>query len=223
MRQRESQGKELHVQILRVFTENAQNLPLDADAGSGGVDGRHFGVGGLETNHTALAVKTLEGSVGAVNEGDYDLAFPGGTCALDQNVVAGDDVLVAHGVAAYFEGEDLAIANDVGEGDALCGFDGFYGLASGDSAHERQAIGALFATAGRKDIDGAAAVVRTLKEALVLQIRDVFVHGGERTEAQTAGNLLVGGGVAVFLGKAGEEVQHLFLPSRDCHADDCSE
>jgi len=203
--------------LLGVFAQDAEDFALDADAGGGGVDWGHFGVGGLQTDHAAFAVETLEGGVGAIDEGDDDLAFAGGAGALDQDVVAGDDVLVAHGVAAYFKGEDLAVADDVGEGDALRGFDGFDGLAGGDAAHEGQAIGALFAAASGKDIDGAAAVVGALEEAFVLQISDVFVHGGEGAEAQSAGDLLIGRGVAIFLSEAGKKVDDLFLPSRNCH------
>ncbi len=210
-------------QFYAYLRRTPRTFALDADAGGRGVDGGHFGVGGLKADHAAFAVKALEGGVGAVDEGDDDLAFAGGAGALDQDVVAGDDVLVAHGVAANLEGEDFAVADDVGERDAFRGFDGFDWLASGDSAHEGQAIGAFFAAAGGKDVDRTAAVVGALEQALVLEIGDVFVHGGERAEAQTAGDLLVGGGVAVLLGEAGEEVDDLFLPSRDCHADDCSE
>ncbi len=37
-----------------------------------------------------------------------------------------------------------------------------------------------------------------LEEALVLEIGDVLVDGGERAEAEAGGDLLVGGGVAVL-------------------------
>jgi len=43
-------------------------------------------------------------------------------------------VLVAHGVTSYLESEDFAVADDVGEGDALGAFDGLDGLAGGDAA-----------------------------------------------------------------------------------------
>ena len=208
---------------LCVFAEDAEDFALDADVGGGGVDGGHLGVGGLEADHAAFAVEALEGGVGAVDEGDDDLAFAGGAGALDQDVVAGDDVLVAHGVAADLEGEDLAVADDVAEGDALGGLDGLDGLAGGDAAQQGEAIGAFLAAADGQNVDGTAAIVRALKQAFVLQIGDVLVDGGERAEAQAAGDLLVGRGVAVLLGEAGEEVDDLFLPPRDCHADDCSE
>jgi hypothetical protein len=62
-----------------------------------------------------------------------------------------------------------------------------------------------------------------LEQAFVLKIGDVLVHGSERAKTQTAGDLLVGGGVAILLSEAGEEVDDLFLSPRNCHADDCSE
>jgi len=57
----------------------------------------------------------------------------------------------------------------------------------------------------------------------MLQIGDVLMHGSKGAEAQTAGDLLVGRRITVLLGKAGEEVNDLFLPSRNSHAVDCSE
>jgi hypothetical protein len=208
---------------LCVFAQDAENFALDTDIGGRGVDGGHFGIRGLEADHAAFAVEAFEGGVGAVDQRDDDLALAGGAGTLDQDVVARDDVLVAHGVAADFEGEDFAVADDVGERDAFRGFDGFDGLAGSDSAHERQSVGTFFAAASGKDVDGTAAVVGALEEAFVLQIGDVFVHGSERAEAEAAGDFLVGRGVSVLLGKAGEEVDDLFLPSRNCHARNCSE
>ena len=177
----------------------------------------------MQTNHAAFAIEAFEGGIGAVDEGHDDLTLPGGAGAFHQNVVTRDDVLVAHGVSAYLKGEDFAVADDVREGDALGGLDGLNRLAGGDAAHEGQAVGALLAATDGEDIDGTAAVVGPLKETLVLQIGDMFVNSGEGAEAQTAGDLLVRGGVAILLGEAGEEVDDLFLPPRNCHAHDCSE
>lgn len=206
-----------------VFAQNTKDFALDGDVGGRGVDRSHLGVRGLQADHGSFAIEALEGGVRAVDEGDDDLAFARGAGAFNQDVVAGDDVLVTHGVAADLEGEDFAVADDVAEGDAFRGFDGFDGLAGGDAAQERQAFGAFFAAAGWEYVDGPAAVMGALEEALVLQVGDVFVHCGERTEAEAAGDLLKGWGVAVLLGEGGEEVENLFLPSRDSHAPDCSE
>ena len=48
---------------LCVFAQDAKNFALDADVRSGGVDGGHFGVGGLQADHAAFAVETFEGGV----------------------------------------------------------------------------------------------------------------------------------------------------------------
>ena len=112
-------------------------------------------------------------------------------------------MFVAHGVAADLEGEDLAIADDVVEGDAFRCLDGFDGLSGGDAAHHGDAVGAFLAGANGQDVDGAAAVVGALKEALLLKIGDVLVDGGEGAEAESTGDLFVGRGVSVLLGEAG--------------------
>lgn len=127
-------------------------------------------------------------------------------------------MLVAHGVAPYLQGEDLAVADDVVERDTLCRFNGFHWLACGDAAEQREAVRALLGGAGRQDVDRAAAVVGALEEALILQVGDVLVYCGEGAESETAGDLFVGRRVTVLLGEAGEEVQDLFLPPRDSHA-----
>ncbi len=136
MTERNSNFGECQVSILCVFAEDAEDFALDADVGSRSVDGGHFSIGGLQADHAAFAIEALECGVGTIDEGDDDLAFAGGACALDEDVVAGDDVLVAHGVAAHFKSEDLPVADDVRQRDALCGFDGFDGLAGCDAAQE---------------------------------------------------------------------------------------
>src|SRR5258705_27260 len=166
--ERNSNFGECYLQISGVFAEDAENFALDADVCGGGVDWGHFGVGGLQADHAAFAVEAFEGGIGTVDEGDDDLAFTGGAGALDQDVVSGDDVLVAHGVAAYLKGEDLPVADDVGQGDAFRGLDGFDGLSGCDAAQERQAIEALFAAADGENIDRTAAIIGSLKQALAL-------------------------------------------------------
>ena len=201
-----------------VLAEHAQDLALDADVAGGGVDGLHLAVGGLQADEVSFAIEALEGGVGAVDQGHDDLSLAGGAGALDQDVVAGDDVLVAHGVALDLEGIDLAAADDVAEGDGLGSFDGLDGLAGGDAAEQREAVHDLAGRALGDDVDGAAAIVGALQQALGLEIGDVLMDGGERAEAEARGDLLIGGGVAVAGGEAGEKVENLFLPTRDSHA-----
>ena len=206
-----------------VLAEDSEDFALNADVGGGGVDGGHLGVGGLEADHGAFAVEALQGCVGPVDEGDDDLTLAGGAGALDEDVITVDDVLVAHGVAADLKGEDFAVADDVAEGDGLGGLDSLDWLACSDAAEEGEAVVAFFTGAGREDIDGAAAVVGALEEALVLQVGNVFVHGGKGVEAEAGGDLFVGRGVTVLLGEAGEKIDDFFLPPRDRHANHCSE
>jgi len=193
------QSQQLHDRVLLgIFAEHAEDFALDADARGLGVDGGHFGVGGLEADEIAFAVKALEGGIGAVDEGYYYFAFAGGAGSFHKYVVAGDNVLVAHGVAADFQSEDFAVADNVAERDALGGFDGFYRLAGGDAAEQWEAVEAFTAGPLREHVNGAAAVVGTLKKALVLQVGDVFVDRRKRAELQASGDLLIGGRVAVL-------------------------
>jgi hypothetical protein len=162
-----------------IFSQNTEDFALNADIARRSEDGSHLGVGGLEADHISLTVEALEGGVCTVDEGHDDLSLTGGAGSLDQDIVAGDDVLIPHGVAANLEGEDLAIADDVGERDAFGGLDGLYRLASCNAAEEGETVGSLFAGAGGEDIDGAAAVVSPLKQAFVLEIGDVLVDRGK--------------------------------------------
>ena len=57
-----------------------------------------------------------------------------------------------------------------------------------------------------------------LEQALLLEIGDVLVDGGQGTETESSGDLFIGRGVSVLLGEAGEEVDDLFLSPGDCHA-----
>ena len=73
---------------LGVFAEDAQDFALDADVCCGGVDGGHLAVGGLESDHGALAVEALESGVCAVDEGDDDLAFAGGAGSFHEHIIS---------------------------------------------------------------------------------------------------------------------------------------
>ena len=186
-----------------VFTENSQDLSLNCDVGSGGVDGCHLGVGGLEPDHAAFAIKALQGGVGAVDQCDHDFSLASGASSLDEDVIAGDDVFIAHGVASHFEREDLSVSDDISERDGFGGFNGFDGASGGDASKKREAFKAFFAGSRRQYVDRAASVVGALQQTLVLEIRDVFVDCGEGVEAQTGCDLLIGRGVSVLLGEPG--------------------
>jgi hypothetical protein len=200
-----------------VFANDTEDLALNAYVGCWRIDGSHLGIGGLEADHAAFAVEAFEGGVGAVDERDDYLAFAGGACALDEDVVSGDDVFVTHGVSAHFKSEDLPIADDIAEGDGFRGLDGFDGLTGSDPSHQGESLEAFLRGARWQDVDRSAAIVGSLEKPFVLQVGDVFMNGCEGVESETSGDLFVRRRVTVLLGEAGEEVDDFFLPSGNCH------
>jgi hypothetical protein len=173
--------------------------------------------GGLEADLGTFVVEALEGGFGAVDEGYDDLSLAGGAGALNKDVVAADDVLVAHGVAADFEGEDVAVADDVVQRNGLGRLGSFYRHAGGDAAGEDDAVAGAGAGAGRQHVNGAAAVVHAVEQALFLEVGDVLVHGGQALQLHAARDLFKRRGVAVAGHERFEEVENLFLPSSDSH------
>lgn len=125
---------------LLVFAEDAQDSALDGDLRRRNEDGLHFSVCGLQTHHVSLRVKTLQRGFGTMDEGHDDLALACGSGALNQNIIAIDDVLIAHGIAADFKGEDIFVSNYVAQGDGLEVFSCLDGEPGCDPAGQRQAI-----------------------------------------------------------------------------------
>ena len=183
-----------------VFAQDAEDAALNGDLRGGYVDGIHFSVGGLEANNIiGLIEEALEGGFCAMDQGDDDFSLTSGAGALDEDVVAVDDVLIAHGISADFKGEDIAVSDDIVERDGLRGFRGLNWQASGDATGERQACAGTGAGAGREQIDGATAIVHAVEQPFFLEVGDVLVDGGKALEAYAASNLLEGRGVAVAL------------------------
>jgi hypothetical protein len=52
---------------------------------------------------------------------------------------------------------------------------------------------------------------------LGLERGDVFVHGGERGEIQSASYFFIAGAIAVVFDEVRHEIQNLFLTLGDCH------
>lgn len=203
---------------LGVFAKDAEDLALNADIRGRCEDGSHFSIRGLKPDHAALSVEALKSSVGTIDESDDNFAFPRGSGTFHEDVVSGDDVLVAHRVAANFKCEDLAVADDIAERDAFRCFNGFDWLACSDAPHQWETVRASSRTAWRQHVNRAAAIVCALQKTFVLQVGDVFVDGGKRAEPEAAGDLLIRRGVPVLLSEAGEKIENLFLPPCNCHA-----
>ena len=88
--------------------------------------------------------------------------------------------------------------------------------AGGDPAEQRQ-LDRPHGDLGRHELEGAAAVPVPLDEALLLEVGQVLVDGGERAQAEVLGGLLDGGRVALALDVPVQEVQDLLLPARHVH------
>ena len=187
--------------VLGVFAEDPKDFSLDTDIRCRRKDGSHFGVGGLKTDHASFAIETLESSIGTVDESYHNLSFPGRPCPFDQNIVARHDVLIAHGVATHLEGEDLTISDDVSERDALGGFDGFHGPSCSNASEEGKPVTTPFGGSSGQYVNRTTAIMGTLQQTFVLKIGNVFMDGSQGTEPKTAGDLFVGRGVPVLLGK----------------------
>ena len=152
-----------------------------------------------------------------MDEGYDDLALAGRAGSLDKDVVAVDDVFVAHGVTADLKGEDIAVADHVVERDALLRLHGFNREAGGDAAGKGELDAGASAGTRRQQVDGATAVVHTVEQPFFLEVGDVLVHGGQALEAHAARDLFEGGGVAVAGHKRLQKVDNLFLPTGDSH------
>ena len=130
-------------------------------------------------------------------------------------------MFVPHAFALHLEDENILGAGDIAQRDGLRGLHGFNGLAGGDAPHERQGqiLGrlALEHAADGQHVNGAAAVVVALEQPFFLQVGDVFVHGGQRTQAQAVADLFKRRRIAVPLDEFLEKVVNLALSFSDCH------
>jgi hypothetical protein len=208
-----------------VFSEDADDAALDLYFGGGQDDGLHLRVGGLETDFSAgFAVEALEGGLFAADQGDDDFAGIRDLSLLDDDVVAVEDVVVAHGIALDLKDEAVLATGEVAEGDGFAVFDGFERAAGGDPAGEGQlddvALENLF-TDGPwelRDFDGTALIVAAADEALALESGEMFVDGGERSEFQGLGDFFKAGRVAVLVRKMDEGIEDFLLPLGERHA-----
>src|SRR5438874_7086854 len=82
-------------------------------------DWRHRRIRRLQADLVAFAVETLKRSLRAVNQRNHDVAVTRGLGLFHHHVIAIDNVLVLHGVAAHFQHEYVTLTRDVIERDGL--------------------------------------------------------------------------------------------------------
>lgn len=208
-----------------VFAKNADDAALNADFASVHYDGRHLGVGGLQANLAArLAEEALQSGVAVTYQGYDDLAGIYDLSLLDDDVVAIENVVVAHGFAADLKDEIILAASEVGEGKRFAIFDCFDGVASGDAAHKRKIGGAAgskliaYGLGELADFDGAALIVAAANETLLLEGGKMFVNSGKRGEFESVANFLEAGRVATLIDEIDEVVEDFFLTLGQGHS-----
>uniref|UniRef100_E6QMB6 Uncharacterized protein n=1 Tax=mine drainage metagenome TaxID=410659 RepID=E6QMB6_9ZZZZ len=208
---------------LSVAAQNAQHAALYGDLRGGHKNGVHVRIGGLQADLAALDVEALERCLGAAHQRDDNLSLAGGAGALDQHVIAAENVLVAHRVAANFESEDILVPHHVLERDGLGILRGLNRQSGGDASEQGNLLGLAGAHAFWHQINGAAAVGFAIKQALFLEVGDVLVDGGDRLQIKALGNLFKGRGVAAGVDEGFEKVEHFFLSFGDSHGRNYSE
>ena len=146
-------------------------------------------------------------------------SHPGARCAsLHQNIVAVDDVLVAHGVAAYFKGEDIAVAHHIVQRDALRRLEGLDRHAGGDASGQRQPVaGAGSRPGGSTSMERLRLCTRS-NMPFLFKVGNVLMHGCQALQPHAARNLLKRRGIAVASHERLQEIENLFLPTCDSHA-----
>src|SRR5437899_2237003 len=95
---------------------DSEDPALDLEIAEGDPDRLHRGVGRLKTSHSAgLAVKTLQCGFAPSHQRYDDLPVPYLIGPLDQDIVAGHDVVLDHGLAIHLEHVEVGVSNKVGK------------------------------------------------------------------------------------------------------------
>jgi len=209
---------------ISIFAENPDYAALDLHVGSRDDNRVHLAVGGLKANLAArLAIETLQGGVGAADQGDHNFAGIGDLGLLDDDVVSIEDVIVPHGATLHLKDIAVATADEFAERKCFAFFDGFERAPRGNAAHHGDfdglPIGNLFANRLGKVLhfNGAALVVTPPDVALLLESGDVLVDGCQRVEFQMLGDFLKAGRIAVLVQEADQQVEHFLLPFGESH------
>src|SRR3974390_3087821 len=82
---------------LSVLPKNPENAPLNCDLRRRNIDWLHLDVCRLQSNSVSFRVEALQGCFAASHQSNYDLTLPGSSSSLHEDIVAINDVLIAHG------------------------------------------------------------------------------------------------------------------------------
>src|ERR1700733_13818258 len=120
--------------------------------------------------------------------------------SLYQHVVAAQDVIVNHGLAAHLQRESIALAGEVGELQSVLPLDGFHRHAGGDPAREWNFGGSCrrtsltpFLNVLRRYLERPALIEEASQIVARFERLDVLMHRGQGCEVQALGEFLVAG------------------------------
>src|SRR3954468_2153832 len=158
-----------------------------------------------------LAVELLQGDVRSAQQRDDHLAVVHGLAVFDDDEIAIPNLLVDHGVAAHAQHVGIALTDKIfRDGKGLVRSDGFNGQPGRDVSQQWQ-LDRAPTRACRDHFNRAAAIPRALDEALFLKIGEVFVHCGERRQAEAAPDFFQTRRVPMLSDELGQVVQDLAL------------
>src|SRR5260221_5197317 len=202
-----------------VFPDDADDHALDDHVPLVHPQRLHGGIGGLQADPApGLTVKPLDRGAVPVDQGDDGLAAVGLITLLHDDEVAVLDVLVDHRLAAHLEDVTAAAPRDelVGDGNRVVAADGFDRLAGRHQAEEGQPGRPPLSLRG-DNFDGPGLVVRPADVPFALQISEVFMHRGERVEAELTRDLLEARGVPLGVEVTSDKIEDFALAARDWH------
>ena len=175
------------------------------------VDRRHRRVRRLQAHLAVLAVELLQRHVVPAEQRDHHLAVVGRLAVFDDDEVAVADLLVDHGAAAHAQDIGFAAADHLfRHRDRFRAGHRLDRRAGRDVAEQRQ-LDRPPAHPRRDELDRTAAVPRALDDALLLQVREVLVHGRQRRQVEAPADLLQARRVAVLLDEVVQVIQNLAL------------
>src|SRR5580704_2544052 len=187
-------------------------------------DRLHGHIRRLQPDVLALTVKAFQRGIAGIDQRDDNVAVVRSLGFLHEHVIAVKDVFILHGFPTHLKHEHVLRAHEIRQRNGLRILHRFNRLTCGDASQQGQhqagihAHGLLQPSLGRHQIDGAAAVIVAREQALLLQIRDVLVHGGQRIQVEPLANLLKRRRIAMLGHESRNKVVNFVLPACDRHA-----
>src|SRR5215467_2735220 len=112
-----------------VLAQHPDDSSLYLYGSCGNDDWFHPRIRRLQSDFVAFAIQAFEGSISACDQRHNDVPVVSDLSLLNEHIIAIENVLILHGVAAYLEYEGIFRAGEVRQRDAFWSFYGFDWLA----------------------------------------------------------------------------------------------